>query len=98
GERRPCPDCAELIMAAARVCRFCGADLKRAARKGRAPSGRRLAARAGAPVRGKDPALAAVLSFLLVGLGQFYCDDAGRALMFIAGAVAAGVVGALAAV
>lgn len=97
-ERRRCPDCAEWIMAAARVCRFCGADLERAAKKGRAPSGRRRAARIAAPARGKDPALAAVLSFLFVGLGQFYCDEGGRALMFMGGAVAAAVVGALAAI
>lgn len=27
-ERRPCPHCAELILPAAKVCRFCGSGLR----------------------------------------------------------------------
>lgn len=84
-ERRRCPDCAEWIMAAARVCRFCSADLERAAKKGRPPSGRRrsVTRHAGKPAPAaraltNDAPFAAVMSLLIPGLGQLYAGATAR--------------------
>lgn len=93
GERRPCPDCAELVLVAARVCRFCGADLERAARKGRPPSGRRGAVARRAPVPAVSAPLnapfAAVMSLLIPGLGQLYAGATARGGVMFAAAVIA---------
>lgn len=94
GERRPCPDCAELVLVAARVCRFCGADLECAGRRLRRAARssdrlRRGGGRRGRVAAGPSAPIAAVLSFVFVGAGQIYCGDVVRAGAFFAGALGA---------
>lgn len=63
---RPCPFCAEPIQAAAKKCRFCGEflDVERRA----APPAHQV--RQAEPAQ--HPGMAAVLSFVIPGLGQVY--------------------------
>jgi len=67
-ETRPCPFCAETIKFGAKKCRFCGEflddRLTTASTVGRTPAGQTRSL--------KDPVLAAILSFLIPGLGQVY--------------------------
>ncbi|MEZ6184731.1 MAG: hypothetical protein R3F62_06940 [Planctomycetota bacterium] len=88
-EEVPCPDCAEMIKAAAKVCRFCGCEFKSrasgrhrasASRRGgrvRAPSG------AGAVAGRKEPGIAAVMSVLIPGLGLIYLGNVLFGLMVV---------------
>jgi hypothetical protein len=83
-DRVECPDCAELVKAKAKVCRFCGADLTKPGRRTR--SGRRKArgrdeAAHGSPRGARSGAAAAAFAFLVPGLGHAY---AGRWLAGIA--------------
>lgn len=80
-EYRDCPDCAEEIKRAAKVCRFCGWGKKSG--RGRAPKARRRHA----PTR-KSGAIAFMLAALLpMGCGHFYADEPGRGVAVFAGSV-----------
>lgn len=86
-----CPACCEEIKARAKVCKHCGTEITRD-RLGRAKR------RPAAPRRGSEgprgnPALAAVLSFLLTGLGQLYLGEVSRGLLMLVGAIACAFLG-----
>lgn len=78
-ERKTCPDCAEAVQAAAKVCRFCGYRFDREV------SGAEVAASARRRPSGpKSAAGAAVLSFVIPGLGHFYLGEGWRGGVFLA--------------
>jgi hypothetical protein len=71
---KACPDCAEIILGAARVCRFCGYRFDVGLS---APEAARAVSR-----RDKSPFAAAVMSFLVPGLGQAYLSEWSRGAAF----------------
>lgn len=71
-ETVPCPYCRGIILVGAKRCKYCHAELagmwpKEAADK--RPK--------------KNPALAALLSALCPGLGQYYCGRTDKAIVFV---------------
>lgn len=88
-----CPECAESVQAAARVCRFCGYRFDGAAEAaGASAGGSNLAAgSARAPVPEKKPWVAGLLGLLIAGLGHLYVGEYGRAALIFASAVAAAI-------
>src|SRR4051794_21559959 len=64
-----CPDCAEEVQAAAKVCRFCSYRFDGGQSPARAPTPQRLVR---PHARTKSPGGAAALGILLAGLGHFY--------------------------
>ena len=102
-EEIECPDCAEVIKARAKVCRFCGAEIaspKQRAKR-RASSGRvKRSGGGGSRVvhhhhhSSVSPGAAAVLSAFVPGLGQLYAGQLTKGvLMLLLGAPIAIVVG-----
>lgn len=94
-----CPRCAERIKARAKMCRFCGLDLEepdRSPRPSLAPAPRsrsesRLEVVHHYHATPASPGVAAVLSFLLIGLGQMYAGFVGRGLALVFLAVTLGI-------
>jgi len=86
-----CSACGNKNDTAAKFCRGCGAALFAGAAPP-APNpgvirGMDRGAVALAPPTGKSPALAAVLSLLIVGVGQFYNGDNKKGALMLLGAV-----------
>ena len=70
---KACPYCAEIIQSAASKCRFCGEFLTQNA--ARTHAARHFSSQPRQKI--KDPGLAAVLSFVIPGLGQVYNGQIG---------------------
>ena len=87
-DERQCPECAEVIRAEARSCRFCGFDLATRARPRRGSSRAAVVEihHHGPRTSGPSPGTAALLSVLWVGAGQIYAGRVGRGLLFMFGA------------
>lgn len=90
----PCPACAEMIKAAAKVCRFCGASLATSRGRRKTPDQIRFLqsvtvhAHHHSPTQPpKNPGVAAVLAFFYDGLGHIYCGQIGLAFLLIGLAV-----------
>ncbi len=81
---RQCPYCAETIKAAARVCRYCGRDLVTGQTAAPVPiiqqAQPQIVVQA-PPQQGWNPGIAAVLSFIIPGMGQIYKAQIGRGVL-----------------
>ena len=92
-----CSACGANNESAAKFCHACGAALSSAAAPPPIPPHTTM--RGGAPtsvaverrVTGKNPVVAAILSAIIVGVGQFYNGDAKKGLAMLIGAVVLGV-------
>jgi len=71
-ETVPCPYCRGVILVGAKRCKYCHAELA-----GMWPE------EAADKKPGKNPALAALLSVLCPGLGQYYCGRTDKAIVFV---------------
>ena len=80
-----CPMCAEEIKARAKLCKHCGSDVKKGTLRIR---------RRGDVVfvntTHVSPGLAALLSFLIPGMGQIYAGATGRGIFFLFGTIFGG--------
>lgn len=89
---KTCPDCAEQVQVAAKVCRFCGYrfDTGRSAQS-TAAGVRTRPAPATPPRALKSPGGGAALGILIAGLGHFYVGEVARGLAILASLVMAAV-------
>ena len=77
---RFCPECGEELEGSPRYCPSCGAELG-----GRGGSRAGVTGVVQVAVGTKSPGLAAVLSFLISGLGQIYVGRIGRGIAILRG-------------
>jgi len=90
-----CSGCGSQNEVSAKFCRGCGSALSAGAAA--APAPQPATVRGGSPgavaltaPTGKSPALAAVLSLIIVGVGQFYNGDSKKGVLMLVGALVLG--------